>query len=382
MRRVPRTYLAAVLSLGLLTAPAAAVEPLPKKFDVDSQILLRAYAQAFKAAMDGSCFVLLSMVEPEEIDWGAPGISDAGEDMARLHAAAKARWRMFAAIQMYDRALCVPFDPTKGFHAFDRWAQEISTTGVFAARAKLELAWRLWEGFGAPVDRDRAKTLIREAMLLFASSPDTLEAKNLGTHSILGNPLPDLATRYWSWVRENSKTREDLWRFTMALHEGALVGPDGDLLPRYPYAAALLFNDFPRYAEARYHLGLLAREGVLGPSRQESWYVSMSIAADCRYEPAVPHYTQHLLDKEHTFPGNPTTLLLPLLWRWHRMGEDKMDEIERVVREYGGEWYAGEELERGIAFRLLPPEACESLSSEWFSLWDHLNLDEVRNLNE
>jgi hypothetical protein len=64
------------------------------------------------------------------------------------------------------------------------------------------------------------------------------------------------------------------------------------------------------------------------------------------------------------------------------MGEDKMDEIERVVREYGGEWYAGEELERGIAFRLLPPEACESLSSEWFSLWDHLNLDEVRNLNE
>lgn len=151
-----------MLSLSLAAAPAAANEPLPKTFAVDDQRLIREYAQAFKAAMDGSCYVLLAMVRPEEIDWGTPSIGMMSDNTPDITESFKTRWRMFAAIQMYDRALCVPFDPTRAIDVFERWQTEISRTGIGAARAKLELGWRLWEGFGAPMDRARVRDVFRE----------------------------------------------------------------------------------------------------------------------------------------------------------------------------------------------------------------------------
>lgn len=133
-RLLGRAALCLALSLAPAMDPARAEtdapiagEPLPLRFRIAGVHAFETYRQDIRAAWRGDCEALMAAVDPTRLPPETMDHPD--EDGLRLT----------VAIEMYDRGLCVPFDPSRAT-ALARWRIERFPDDSAAA---LEFAWRL-----------------------------------------------------------------------------------------------------------------------------------------------------------------------------------------------------------------------------------------------
>lgn len=313
MRLFLRSLLLAFLTLFPLTA--SAYEPLAKRFDVDRLLFTKYYAAQFKAAFAGDCVTLLATVKPEEVGWDDPASIQSDPILFR---------RIFAAVEMYDRGICVPADPER----VTRYFQEtITVNGYLASSFHLEMAWRAWNGFAMPRNQDLAREHILEGLLQWISSDGPPE--ELSRHTRSGRPLPEYAREVYNWILDQTSTEEDRIAFGIGLADGKLSFSDGKRLGVRSIAAHGIMFWYNDYSETLYRTALIERSGILGPQLIGNWELPMSSASKCGVIGAMKIMVPIYLAEEED-PELHHYYALQALWRLQQHGYDTEAEMRQI----------------------------------------------------
>lgn len=325
MAAMMKKILAVGLGLSVLLMAgtmARADEPLPLRFDLSENGAFRGNHTNVRHAWGGDCERLLASVRPDEMPPRPLDPNLGGEDWDQ-----KTERRLSAAIEMFDRGLCVERDSERAadlhlFHRFDYGGRH---------RVSLDYARRLWDGLGVASDREEAKRIMRIVL-----SWDLLKTRRLdhGDKTWTGHEMPPFGTELWRQLLADTETEQGLIDFAVALLDGDAKGPDGVALPSYSELTARLLESLRRSPNADFTLGMLSLNRRLGETRAKVWWGPVSDAADCWHLEAIEVLIEQDIAAARK-SGVPPLSAMGWLWLLADIGHDTVDEIVEISREFG-----------------------------------------------
>ncbi len=211
---------------------------MPKTFDLEPLGGFDIVREALRNAMDGDCTKALEMAQ-----FLKPG----GQNPERL--ASEINVIPTISLHMQDRALCASFNPEWGTRYFESFIRDI----VPKARENTELAWRYWHGFGAALDREKARTFFDIGLLADFSRYDHPYFETLTP--VLGYPLPDYARRIAGWIKERLAVKDSRIRFLVDLAKGGGSTLPPDRPPQANSFVSSILLPTTKSAEAQYQHG-------------------------------------------------------------------------------------------------------------------------------
>lgn len=316
--------------LGLLFAmlwavTARAVEPLPREFLLDRTFPGTQFAEEFLAAWEGDCGPLIAEIQPDAQPIG--NLSDSWH-----HA--------MAAVQMYDRGLCVPFQPEKGTEILKKYVEHT------VYRAALDLGWRAWHGFGMEKDADAARSYF--ALGLVGSPFRYSRLTRTAERSPLGRALPDASRALAAEIEARIGTKAGLISFAVELARGGVSLGDEVSTPPMPSAALSIFRlerlrgDF----DAKLHYVELAYKGIFGPRYVDEWRYNLSQGVECGHIPTL-EFLADAYEEAANEEEDMAFYAMDLLWRLVDLGIDQRSRIANIVAMYESvPHYLAEERER------------------------------------
>ncbi|WP_135075094.1 SEL1-like repeat protein [Terasakiella sp. SH-1] len=257
-----------ILIVGLLTPvnADASSEPLPK--GSASEILWKNsshFHSDFDKGVNGDCVSLLSRLEKE--------IQDPNED------------REYAAHvvygELYDRAICVPFDPDKAFDHFKQ-AADMGGPTYYA-----QVGWKYFHGHG--IEKSDAKAHDAFKLLLIRNATWKQPTNEQHFHEILRDRgMPDILAAGVGWFTKMTKTDESAVSLALSLIDGSGRYYDDTALPIDKLAAMYALNQLSSdNRKARYHLGFEMLKGTFGEPLKREGEMHLIRSAKCGYVPAM-----------------------------------------------------------------------------------------------
>jgi hypothetical protein len=254
----------------LFLSPAHAIDvekPLPKRSA--KEVLLAGPSSAFFAefdqAIEGDCKPLLSHLE-KALNSG---------DSVRDYSA------KLVYAEMYDRAICVPYQPTKSFDLF----KEIAKDGN--PHFNLQVGWKYLFGHGVPQSNERATVYFKRYLISVAVKDPSEIIKQ--TEALLSKrPMPEPLVLGIHWYEKITSDKQTYLAFEKSLLQGNGKYFDGsffevDKNAIYMSLLSLSFHDI----EAAYVLYVEKAKGTFGPQHKIDGQLSLEQVARCGYVPAM-----------------------------------------------------------------------------------------------
>jgi TPR repeat protein len=269
----------------LFFSPAHAIDiekPLPKRSA--KEVLLAGPSSAFFAEFDqaivGDCEPLLSHLEKALNS----GDSDRAYSAKLVYA------------EMYDRAICVPYDPTKSFEFFKPIAEQGYPLG------NLHVGWKYLHGHGVKQSNELAIQAFKTLLVRIAGSPKTRTVSHL-KDLLKGREFPDQVTKGIEWLNEISKSKEKQLKLAQNLINGTAKYYDGSSLPEDHYAAHTLLRDIAdnSFPKGYYVLGTEILNGNIESYIKREGQMMLEFAAKCGYVDAVLAMAKFHEKGEHDF---------------------------------------------------------------------------------
>jgi len=183
--------------------------------------------------------------------------------------------------EMYDRAICVPYDPAKAYENFKR-AADMGGPYYYAITA-----WKHAMGHGAK----KSKILLHESLILYLIRSAVHSKDNMLNHmqNLLKDRFPsDEMLKGVNWLIEKTKTNEGGIFLALSLIDGTGQYYDDTSLPVDRLAAKYFLTqlsfDSPK---ARYHLGVEHLKGTFGEKDKREGEMHLMWSAQCGYIPAM-----------------------------------------------------------------------------------------------
>lgn len=254
---------------------ARADEPLPQRFNLGDTVAFRTMEREVQRAWEGDCEPLLKTVRPEELPPAPLDPTLEGEDWDL-----GVERRLFAAMEMHDRGLCIPFDPREA----TRLQRFLTYDYGHRLGAVLDYSTRAYLGRGMERDIETAEALVEHVLISWI--PDHRDPGFVST-SWTGRATAPFAEEWWQWMVDAVETRSSRFDFAVDLVEGNLRRPDGAIVRPRPEIAFRLLNEPIRNPHGNYLLALLGRDGKLTEEGNRTWEIQLLMATTCGHVDAV-----------------------------------------------------------------------------------------------
>ncbi len=296
-------------------APTPFAGALPKVWEADWGLpdTRDYFGKALMEGVEGRCDWLLELTSEPHFD---------------------AEWaRMEALGEMYDRGICVPFDPAAALRAFEQGAA-ISFVGKTAI-----IPWKYLHGHGVRADAAKARELFKAYFVRHSVSSYTPgETEERERKWLKDRPIPREFEKGLTWLRVLAEDRKRKLELARNLIQGTGTYYDVTPLPRDRYSAFLmLYFMSSTEPEAGYLLGSEFLKGSFDELGKKSLpsiaKYAFESAASCQHVDAMVEFARHL---EVGGKGiEPNRIKAYILYRAaSRLGADVASEVRRLERDH------------------------------------------------
>lgn len=196
--------------------------------------------------------------------------------------------------EMYDRAICVPYDPTKAFKNFKR-AADMGGPYYYAITA-----WKHAVGHGVEKSNQLAHENFKLYLLRTAVHAKENILKNLKTR-LIDRDVPDQLLRGVNWLSKKLSQKNGSVDLAKSLIVGNGTYFDGTPLPQ-DKLAALYILERVKSLESNYVLGHAYADGVFGESRKSRGSIYLGNAASCGSKEATFELIEYYSNGDKGFP--------------------------------------------------------------------------------
>ena len=263
--RPRRIVPAAVLGLAVaLAAPPAVAEealftgPLSESWGVSEEFDF--YWQAYRRGLAGDCEELLGIVA-NPVGYEAP-------------------LDLLARGEMYDRGVCVDFDPEAAFRDF----QTVAELGFYPG--PLLLGWKYAHGHGVARSIEAAHAEFKAALGFLARFP-AADIAGIVARRLQDRPVPPALAEGLAWLRHMKANPQRMIAFALGLIDGTARYHDRTLYAADPDTAHGILTTTWEVPEAMYWLGIEALAGTFGPDEVEGGDFYLRLSARCGFVPAI-----------------------------------------------------------------------------------------------
>ena len=265
MPRFRRIVPAAVLGLAVaLAAPPALAEealftgPLSESWGLSEGF--DAYWETYRRDLAGHCKDLLRDLANPVGDYAALDFLVRGE--------------------MYDRGVCVDFDPEAAFRDF----QTVAELGFYPG--PLLLGWKYAHGHGVARSVEAAHAEFKTALAFLARFP-AADIAGIVAGRLQDRPVPPALAEGLAWLGRLQADPRRVIAFALGVADGTARYHDRTLYAPDPDAAHGILTGIWQVPEAMYWLGIEALAGTFGPDEVDRGIGHIWRSARCGFVPAI-----------------------------------------------------------------------------------------------
>jgi TPR repeat protein len=289
------------------SAHAIAEPPMPLKVMKAQELLAlnaERYFKAFDLAIEGECSSFLDRLKKD------------------LQTDDKAYAAHIVLGEMYDRVICVPFDPYEAFQHF-KAAADLGGSMYYAI-----VGWKYENGHGVSKSEENAKKMYK--LLIQRSSFSDKGIKETYFASLLNDrTFPTLLRKGLNWYNAHTNSQEKIFSYAKTMIDGSGKYYDGSAMPVELKTGYMLLERLENNNPAAgYFLAQEELKGTFGPEKQKKGHTHLIMIARCGYVPAMLKLSElaNVTGSKHYKPRD----MYGWLWLAWKNGANVADKLEKA----------------------------------------------------
>ena len=195
---------------------------------------------------------------------------------------------------MYDRAICVNYDPAKAYENFKR-AADMGGPYYYA-----QVGWKHVHGHGAEQSTQKANEAFKLLLTRLGSSPEGRTYERYQA-ILIDRDMPEQLKKGINWLIETGKTDVGIIRLAKSLIYGGGNYYDNSPLSKDLLAGKRILEANFNNGNASYVLANAYFDGIYGLEKKNSGRILLEHAGICGSQQAVIDLIDHSLKERHGF---------------------------------------------------------------------------------
>lgn len=216
--------------------------------------------------------------------------------------------------EMYDRAICVNFDPAKAYENFKR-AADMGGPYYYA-----QVGWKHVHGHGAEQSIEKANDAFKLLLTRLVSTPEGRTYERY-KEILIDRDMPKQLKDGINWLIQKSKTDDGISHLAKSLIYGGGNYYDNSPLSKDILAAKRILEANFDNGKASYVLANAYFDGIYGDKEKNRGRILLEHAGTCGSEQAVVDIIGHMLNEDHGFRNIDF-----ITYTWFLYGKEKKYE--------------------------------------------------------